>query len=976
MNKKSSAKRLNNFSGYVVGIGASAGGLDALEKFFDVCPIDIDAAFVVIQHLSPDHKSMMENLLARHTKMPVAMVDKDTPIEANHVYLIPPGSIMHMGEGFLHLTPKAPRGLTLPIDIFFTSLAENYGNRAIGIVLSGTGSDGTRGASAINSQGGFLLAQEPNSASFDGMPRSFIATGLVDVICPPEELAKRIVAYIKHANTEPKLNIKTSELPSLTLSNDEILEAILQLLQQASGIDFKDYKPSTILRRIERRMQVCRVASLNEYYALLEKDSDEIVTLRQDFLISVTSFFRDSENFQTLDELAIAVIVKNKKGTNSPIRVWSAGCSTGEEAYTLGMLFIEEFEQQKFWPPLKIFATDVNQQNIDFAAIGSYSQSVAVELSPQRLERFFDARGEKFNIKNDLRQCIVFARHNLLNDPPFTKMDLVVCRNTLIYFKNSAQEQALYRLQYAVNPESYLFLGSSETLQASCDDFKIIHAKHKLFQRLDHTQTRSYEMFKNVSSAYRHATHTTPTSNSKSKIVENTTVDHATSVLLSNYAPPALIVNNNHEVVHFFGNIEAYVSLREGVASLSIGRMLPAKLTPIATALLYKAAKSECKLVSDVIHFTNKENVASLIRLSASPISSKLNENFLLLCFETVTEQYVEHNAEKGASFNVANETIERIEILEYELAATRESLQSTIEELETSNEELQATNEELMASNEELQSSNEELQSVNEELNTVNSEYLEKAVILSQLNADLDSLAKASGIATIFVDHDLHLTRFSRAAIDIFKIRESDIGRRLDDFAHNLHYTDIIKDIEETLHLTRMTEKEVTSIDNSVYLMRILPYAIPSTTQYGAVATFVDITALHNSKRLQFIIDALPENIAVLTQDGTIALVNEAWRRFSKVNGDTDGTLTGVGTNYLNACNTDSKDDFGQKAYKGMKSVLEGRIPIFSLEYPCHSSTEKRWFVMNIAPINQYGYGAVVSHVDISLWHKDEENL
>ena len=969
--------QLNNFSGYVVGIGASAGGLDALEKFFNVCPTDIGAAFVVIQHLSPDHKSMMENLLARHTKMPVAMVDKDTPIEANHVYLIPPASIMHMGDGFLHLTPKAPRGLTLPIDIFFTSLAENYGNRAIGIVLSGTGSDGTRGASAINSQGGFLLAQEPNSASFDGMPRSFIATGLVDVICPPEELATRIVAYIKHASSEPKLNIKNSEIPSLTLSHEETLEAILQLLQQASGIDFKDYKPSTILRRIERRMQVCRVASLHEYFALLEKDNDEIVTLRQDFLISVTSFFRDSENFQTLDELAIAEIVKNKQGTNSSIRVWSAGCSTGEEAYTLGMLFIEEFERQKFWPPLKIFATDVNQQNIDFAAIGSYSQSVAAELSSQRLERFFDVRGEKFNIKNDLRQCIVFARHNLLNDPPFTKMDLVVCRNTLIYFKNSAQEQALYRLQYAVNPECYLFLGSSETLQASCENFKIIHAKHKLFQRLDHTQTRSYEMFKNVSSAYRHANRTLSTI-SKNKITEAATVDHATSVLLSNYAPPALVVNSNHEVVHFFGNVEPYVSFREGVASLSLGRMLPAKLTPIASALLYKAAKSECTLVSDVIHFTNKENVVSLIRLSASPISSKLTENFLLLCFETVTEQSNQNNDEKIVSFNVANETIERIEILEYELAATRESLQSTIEELETSNEELQATNEELMASNEELQSSNEELQSVNEELNTVNSEYLEKAVILSQLNADLDSLAKASGIATIFVDEDLRLTRFSRTAIDIFKIRESDIGRRLDDFAHNLHYPNIIKDIEETLHLTCMTEKEVSSTDNVVYLMRILPYAIPSTTKYGAVATFVDITALHNSKRLQFIIDALPENIAVLNQDGTIALVNEAWKRFARVNGDSDCDHTGVGINYLNTCKIDGTDtdDFGQKAYKGLKSVLEGRIPLFSLEYPCHSSTEKRWFVMNVAPINQYGYGAVVSHVDISFWHnKNNEN-
>ncbi len=693
-------------------------------------------------------------------------------------------------------------------------------------------------------------------------------------------------------------------------------------------------------------------------------------------MISVTSFFRDTENFKTLEEVAIAEIVKNKRGTNSPIRVWSAGCSTGEEAYTLCMLFIEEFERQEFWPSLKIFATDVNQQNVDFAAIGSYSQSVAAEINPQRLERFFDVRNEKFNVKNDVRQCIVFARHNLLTDPPFTKMDLVVCRNTLIYFKNSAQEQALYRLQYAVNPNSYLFLGSSETLQASCENFKIVHAKHKLFQRLDHTQMRSYEMFKNVSGAYRNSSLTAPSSLAKTKITESTMVDSAASILLANYAPPALVVNSNHEVVHFFGNVDPYVSFREGVASLSLGKMLPAKLTPIATALLYKAAKSECKLLSDVIHFTNKDNIASLIRLSASPISSKLAEKFLLLCFETVIEQRNKDSNETIAPFNVANETIERIEILEYELAATRESLQSTIEELETSNEELQATNEELMSSNEELQSSNEELQSVNEELNTVNSEYQEKAIILSQLNADLDSMAKASGIATIFVDEDLQLTRFSRAAVDIFKIRDTDLGRRLDDFAHNLNYPNLIEDIEETLHLNCLTEKEVTAIDKSIYLMRILPYAIPSSIKHGAVATFVDITASHNSKRLQFIIDALPETIAVLNQDGTIALVNEAWRRFATVNGGNHCNDMWVGANYLTICNAGSTDsnDFGQQAYRGIKTVLEGRVPIFSLEYSCDSPTEKRWFVMNVAPINQYGYGAVVSHVNISFWRNTNQ--
>jgi two-component system CheB/CheR fusion protein len=966
------------FLGYVVGIGASAGGLDALEKFFDVCPVDVGAAFVVIQHLSPDHKSMMENLLSRHTKMTVTMVEQDTLIKANHVYLISPASVMHMGDGVLHLTPKAPRGLTLPIDIFFTSLAEKYTEHAIGIVLSGTGSDGTRGAAAINSQGGFLLAQDPISASFDGMPKSFIATGLVDAVLPPEELAKCIVAYIKHSNVEPRLKFKI-DAPNLMLSNEEILEAILQVLQQACGIDFKEYKSSTILRRIDRRMQVCRVSSLKAYFKLLENNNDELATLRQDFLISVTSFFRDAEYFNTLEKCTISELVKEKSKNKEAIRIWSAGCSTGEEAYTLGMLFIEEFDKQGCWLPLKIFATDVNQQNIDFAAIGSYSQSVSAELSPQRLERFFDIRGEKFVVKNDLRQLIVFARHNLLSDPPFTKMDLVVCRNTLIYFKNAAQEQALYRLQYAVNPKGYLFLGSSETLQASCDNFKTIDAKHKLFQRVSQNQKHSYEMFKNVSSPSYPKVSRKNLASTQAKITESATVEAATASLLYSYAPPAVVVNSHYDVIHLFGDLKPYITLREGSASLNLNRTLPPKLIPIASTLLNKAAKSDVTLVSDIISLTDSDDSVRLIRLSARTLYPNNAEKSLLLCFEPVAEKISTDS--DAQSFDVSTETVKRIEILEHELDATRESLQCTIEELETSNEELQATNEELMASNEELQSSNEELQSVNEELNTVNSEYQEKAIILSQLNADLDSMSKASGVATIFVDGDLNLTRFTQDAVDIFKIRSSDIGRRLDDFAHTLNYFNLIGDIQKTLLLGRMMEKEVTAKDGAIFLMRIFPYAIPSAiTKQGAVATFVDITSFHDAKRLQSIIDALPEHIAVIDNDGTIVLVNRAWKRFAKANGDPNCLSTSVGQNYLKTCEPKSEetDSFSSKAFRGVKSVLEGNSPSFTLQYPCHSPTEQRWFVMNVAPIHQRddSYGAVISHSQILNYYLDKTEV
>ncbi len=434
------------------------------------------------------------------------------------------------------------------------------------------------------------------------------------------------------------------------------------------------------------------------------------------------------------------------------------------------MLFIEEFERQKRWLTLKIFATDVNQQNIEFAAIGSYPESIAAEISSQRLERFFDARGTSFVVKNELRQCIVFARHNLLSDPPFTKMDLVVCRNTLIYFKNEAQERALRRLQYAVNPGGFLFLGSSESLSTANEGFKTINAKHKLFKRIGASASISFDMLKTISSSYQLGNKPEALTSQKSKILDNSAIDKAVSLMLSSYAPPALIVNGNHEILHFFGNVQPYLSFREGSASLQLGRVLPARLIPIASALLYKAAKSNVTLISDLIQFQSADDSTQVIRLSARPLSLKAHENFMLLCFEKLLENSAQMETQ---SFNLDTETVERIEILENELLATRESLQATIEELETSNEELQATNEELMASNEELQSSNEELQSVNEELNTVNAEYQEKAIILSQLNADLEGMAKSSGVATIFVDENLNLTRFSQDAVQIFKLRK-----------------------------------------------------------------------------------------------------------------------------------------------------------------------------------------------------------
>jgi two-component system CheB/CheR fusion protein len=540
----------------------------------------------------------------------------------------------------------------------------------------------------------------------------------------------------------------------------------------------------------------------------------------------------------------------------------------------------------------------------------------------------------------------------------------------LIYFKGEAQERALRALQYAVRPEGYLFLGSSESLSSSADGLRVLNTRHKIFQKIG--ATSPLLMGRN-----------TPTAGGRTPGVRGGTMrqppdavatglmEASQAQLLNRFAPPAILVNPSHEAVHIFGDAGQFIQVRPGSATLELNRLLPESLVPVASALLYKAARDQTDMVSDLVRLPAAADSEVFLRLSVHPVDFPADDRYCLLCFH----QQELTPAERPQPLDVGEETMARIAILERELLATRENLQATIEELETANEELQATNEELMASNEELQSSNEELQSVNEELNTVNVEYQEKMLILNRINADLDSMAKAAGVATVFVDQDLALTRFSPDAADVFRLRDSDIGRRLDDLAHSLRYPDLISDIESTLRIERMIEREIQTLDGKrTYLVRILPYQVPSTPVRGAVATFVDLTAFHDLRRLQVILDTLNEHIAVLDVDGTIMMVNAAWARFARANGDPDMRRSGPGANYLQACATDggqSDAETASAAVSGLRSVLEGSRPSFSLEYPCHSQTELRWFVMTATRIVGQDLGAVVSHVDVTDLHR-----
>jgi two-component system CheB/CheR fusion protein len=953
---------------HIVAIGASAGGLEALEKLFDGLSSNSGATFVVIQHLSPDHKSMMANLLSRHTEMPVVMVEQDMPIEPNRVYLIPPGSIMHMGQGKLNLTPKNPRTLTLPIDVFFKSVAEHYGARCVGVVLSGTGSDGTRGAAAINDAGGFLIAQEPLDAKFDGMPRSVIATGLVDAILPVDQIGQRLLAHITNqpiVQAAVAMDVQTAR--SLALSPEAALNSILHLLLQVGGIDFQEYKSGTVMRRIERRMNVRQVTSLETYLDLLGEDRSEVLTLRRELLIPVTSFYRDSDAFDILARQVIEPLVAKKQAGES-IRVWLAAVSTGEEAYSVAMLFLEAFDQLKRWPTLKIFATDVEQQNVETAGAGTYPESIAAEVSAQQLERFFVKKGNSFVVKNELRQCIVFARHNLLTDPPFTRMDLVVCRNALIYFRNTAQERALKRLQYALLPGGHFFQGSSESLGDLQKDFNPVSARHKIWEMI---RPLSFPLEVAKGAGYGYALSLAGNQRVRAGRPKPNAVEQGFTALLKAFSPPpAILVNGRHELVHSYGEVHRFLQLREGHASLDMNRILPDPLVPVAVALVFKAGREGVSVTSDRLKFTTAEGGVEYLRLSAWPVDEVDGERLTLLAFEPL---HAIASGDASHTIDLDSETAERMEVLERELSATRESLQATVEELETSNEELQSTNEELMSSNEELQSSNEELQSVNEELNTVNAEYQEKIDILNRLNADLDNMAQAVSAGTVFVDEKLQLTRFSPDATHIFRLRDSDIGRPLDDLAHTLLYPELISDLTRTLDKHEKVEKEIRAINGLHYFVRMLPYRVPSSSARGAVITFMDVTALHEVSRLQHIIDALAEHIAVLNSAGVITLVNTAWRQFALDNGDPTLAHSGPGVNYLSVCKDlhEPPDPTALVAQRGVREVLEGRRPHFSLEYPCHSPTQERWFAMHVSAVGGEQPGAVVSHVNITEWRK-----
>src|SRR5262245_21682959 len=755
----SSKKRLS--SGFpIVGVGASAGGLEALERFLSHMPADTGMAFILVTHLAPSHVSMLPDLLKRQTKIEVIQAEDGMKVKPNRVHIIPPNTDMAIMKGGLLLSPPTEaRGLRLPVDHFFRSLAEDQRERAICVILSGNGTDGTLGLKAIKAECGMAMVQEVSSAKYDGMPRSAIETGLVDYILPPEKMPEQLIRYVTHARGPSKVSGVSDVVPAS-------LQKIFLMLRSQTGHDFSQYKKNTICRRIERRMHVHQIETANNYLRYLQQTPREADILFKELLIGVTSFFRDPEAFKVLKEHLLKSLKERPKDYG--IRVWVPGCSGGEEVYSLAILLRECMEELNRSFKVQVFGTDLDQDAIQTARTGLYPASVAGDMNPERLKRYFIKEDNAYRISKDIREMAVFAFQNVIKDPPFTKLDLLSCRNLLIYLDTDLQKRLLPIFHYALRPSGLLFLGTSESVGTFVDLFSLLDKKWKIFRRKE-------------SSFSAHVVALPPDLVGKPPVSEEEVrkekevkiVSVAEQLLLDRYAPPCVLINQDGNILYTHGRTGKYLELAQGQARLHILEMAREGLKHELAAGIRKANATQSALSLHSLHVKTNGGFHR-IDVSLKPVRrGPSGEPLLMIVFEET-----EHPKPTTSKAQPRSHHDSRVALLEQDLRSTQESLQTTIEELETSNEELKSTNEELQSTNEELQSTNEELetskeelQSLNEELVTVNTELQGKIDELSMASNDMKNLLDSTKIATIFLDSQLHVKRFTPEAKRIINL-------------------------------------------------------------------------------------------------------------------------------------------------------------------------------------------------------------
>jgi len=823
---------------YIVGMGASAGGLEAFERFFQNMSNDSGIGFILVPHLDPTHVSLMPELIQKRSKMDVFQIKDGVKVKPNAVYIVPPNYDLAILNGILQLFPP-PKigGPRMPIDYFFRSLAQDEGEKAICIILSGMGTDGTLGLRSVKGELGMAMVQTPDSAKYNGMPRSAIETDLVDYILPPEKMPAQLIAYANHAakKVDPNLIAVEGKVP-------DAMQKIFILLRTHTGHDFSSYKKSTIYRRIERRMQVHQMDKIATYVRLLQENKVEVETLFKELLIGVTNFFRDPEAFKALEENALPRLLADKSDDYT-IRAWVPGCSSGEEAYSIAILLRECTEKLKRHVGIQIFATDIDESTIDTARAGIYPASISADVSPNRLKRFFMSEDNMHRIKKDIREMLVFAPQDIIKDPPFTKLDLICCRNLLIYFEADLQKTLLPLFHYSLKPDGILFLGTSETIGGFTDLFTAVDKKWKIFRRKGSGPSSGAAFAYSATPLLERVYEVEP---KKSREID--VVQLAEKSLAQYYAPPSVIIDEKGEILYFHGRTGKYLELVPGEARFSIYRMAREGLKLELPAAVHRAATRKKEVIYKGIAV--KDNGSTqMIDLIVRPMSDvKAASGLMMVVFEDVTPVTKEKPAEKKRIQTIKGD--ERTKGLERELQYTKENLQTTIEELETSNEELKSTNEELQSTNEELQSTNEELetskeeqQSMNEELTTVNSELQGKIDGLSEANNDLKNLIDAIEVPTIFLNNDLCIKRFTSHATRVINLIQVDIGRSIGDIATKLEDADISEVAEAVLKDLVFREQEVRTGDGSYFRMRVAPYRTIENVIDGVVITFTDLT-------------------------------------------------------------------------------------------------------------------------------------
>jgi two-component system CheB/CheR fusion protein len=883
---------------YVVGIGASAGGLDALERFFHHMPERSGMAFVVVSHLDPNHVSIMPELIQKSTAMKVIQAGDGMKVDPNHVYVAPANRDVALLNGVIQLIePIEAHGFRLPIDYFFKSLSADCGEKAICIILSGMASDGSAGLKAVKSELGMVMAQDPASAKFDSMPGNAIKTDLVDYILPPEEMPAQLEKYTNQKVQGVLLNraITEGKIP-------DTFQKIFILLRNHTGHDFSQYKLNTIYRRVERRISISQLDNLPHYIRLLQEHPSELEILFKELLIGVTNFFRDPESFVKLKEVLLEMV--KRKPDNGQIRIWVPGCSTGEEAYSIAITLRECMNEAKKNLYVQIFATDIDSSAIDKARIGTFS-GIASDVSKDRLNRFFTSDGHTYHVRKEIREMLIFAQQSITKDPPFTKLDMLTCRNLLIYFNSDLQKKIIPIFHYSLVPNGILFLGSSETINAFVDLFSIVDNKWKIYRRRD--SIYSAQPFLDF-----------PSMRTSGKVKETTVkkVDASNitqvseKVILQLTSPQCVIVTDHGDILYLYGKIGKYLELTPGEAKMNIFEMARGALKQELPVLIRKVNAAKASVHAEGIN-VKLNGTSHLVNLTVKPILEPAEmSGSVLIMFEEAPSP---SKMPKMKSSHLQKKSEKIIRELEHELKSTKDNLRSAIEELETSNEELkssneemQSTNEEMQSSNEELETSKEELQSLNEELITVNTELQNKNDELSVVNSDMKNLLDSNDIPTIFLDNNLCIKRFTQHAVKVVNLITSDVGRPIDHLAAKFKYDKLVENAKDVLRTLVFKQIELQTNDGLWYQMRILPYRTTSNVIDGVVITFSDINKLKQtaaeiavlSKEVERareyadnIIDTVRESLIILDKELRVVSANRSfYKMFRTVRENTVG--------------------------------------------------------------------------------------